>query len=998
MASGQLGAVLRRLLLRTDGNAWPSILDGGDRQLLERFVGDEDEAAFAALVARHGQLVLGVCRSVLRQQQDAEDAFQATFLVLARMASSIRKPDSLACWLHGVALRTALKERRAMATRRRNTARIIARSASKGLSTRELSPEQPVSEAALREVQMILHEEVERLPEKNRIPFVLCCLEGKSRAEAARQLGWKEGTVSGRIAQARELLKTRLERRGVGLPAALAVTASTPALASAALPAAMCSNVVRASVAFAAGSLPESVSAETVTLAKGVIHAMITTKLKALTGIALLLAVLMSGPGLLAYTALPWGQVGILPRQPEAAAVPWRQGANLPPRYTDAFGDPLPSGMIVRMGSGRLRHAGPVHKLAFTASGKLASAGADGTVRLWDGNSGKELLRLAAGESWVRDLAVSRDEKLLAAGGDAVYIWDAGTGKRLHRLEPGKTSSYSVALSPDGTRLVSGDGDDAFRLWDTASGKLVRTFSAGPTFIPPVTFSHAGKILATGQRDVIWLWDAATGTERRQLRGHEQIIYALAFSPDDKILASGSVDKTIRLWDPISGALIRTLKGHTSQVLSLAFSPDGKKLASAGGDNLVRVWEVASGKEQLQIRQGLGEHSGNVNGVAFSADSATLAAGSNHSRIRLWDAATGKEKQDARGHEAYIASLAFTPDGKQLVTGCFAGAVIGWDARTGKELRTYARDCHRVFAIAMSPDGESFAAGCELNTVVWNTATGGEVLKTPSGLGGRVAFLPKAQLLASNGWSESKLWDLATGKSLGDTPPGVLTAAANGLVLHQKDQSLFLYDPAARRDRHEFKLPLPQPPQLDEFKGKTLFNKVTANCAAVSPNGKALASASQTYLTNMGEGHGGIHRVYDETIHIWDIPTGKLIHKISLPIDNSAQRGRINCLAFSPDGRTLAGGGRTTQPAAQVSPQRKQGTLKGIPSAAVLFWDAGTGKQIHQIEIPRLAGEYEVACLAFAPDGKTLATGGCDTTALVWPLPAVVAGGTSGQK
>ena len=225
MASGQLGAVLRRLLLRTDGNAWPSILDGGDRQLLERFVGDEDEAAFAALVARHGQLVLGVCRSVLRQQQDAEDAFQATFLVLARMASSIRKPDSLACWLHGVALRTALKERRAMATRRRNTARIIARSASKGLSTRELSPEQPVSEAALREVQMILHEEVERLPEKNRIPFVLCCLEGKSRAEAARQLGWKEGV---NVAIDREVCPRYLRRRPVARRMASRLTAGLP--------------------------------------------------------------------------------------------------------------------------------------------------------------------------------------------------------------------------------------------------------------------------------------------------------------------------------------------------------------------------------------------------------------------------------------------------------------------------------------------------------------------------------------------------------------------------------------------------------------------------------------------------------------------------------------------------------------------------------------------------------------------------------------------------
>src|SRR5205814_1921542 len=143
-----------RHLLRVAGQ---KSADQSDLNLLEGFVTRRDEAAFAALMERHGRLVFGVCRAVLEQEQDAEDAFQATFLVLARMASAIRKRASLASWLHGVALRTARKARQAMTTRRRKEPQAGTR-----------TPEQPASAAALRELQAILHEEVGRLTEKYR--------------------------------------------------------------------------------------------------------------------------------------------------------------------------------------------------------------------------------------------------------------------------------------------------------------------------------------------------------------------------------------------------------------------------------------------------------------------------------------------------------------------------------------------------------------------------------------------------------------------------------------------------------------------------------------------------------------------------------------------------------------------------------------------------------------------------------------------------------------
>ena len=181
-----------------------------DDQLLSRFFHDRDDAAFAAILQRHGPLVYGVCQRVLGDANDAEDAFQATFLVLVRKGGTLREPSRLASWLYGVAQRVSRKVRAKAALRTRSE-----RQAS------DMPTSTAASEMTLDELRSILDEEISQLPQKYALPLVLCYLEGKTNAEAAEQLGWPEGSMSRRLSKARDLLRSRLSRRGLALSAAL---------------------------------------------------------------------------------------------------------------------------------------------------------------------------------------------------------------------------------------------------------------------------------------------------------------------------------------------------------------------------------------------------------------------------------------------------------------------------------------------------------------------------------------------------------------------------------------------------------------------------------------------------------------------------------------------------------------------------------------------------------------------------------------------------------
>jgi RNA polymerase sigma factor (sigma-70 family) len=269
---------LERVVQHLRQAVMPSQTDG---QLLDRFIAQRDEDAFAAIVHRHGPMVLAVCRRLLHHEQDVEDAFQATFLVLVRRASVVPR-DMVANWLYGVAYRTALKARTMTAKRW-----------SKEKPMREMAEPEAVSQDVRSELRAVLDQEVSHLPNIYRAPIVCCDLEGKSRQEAAHQLGWSEGTLSGRLFRARAILAKRLTRRGVSLAAgSLAVVLSQEA---AAVPPSLALSTIRAVGLFL---LSGAVSAKVATLTEGVLNAMWVTKLKVPVIMVTVFALSLGGTGL----------------------------------------------------------------------------------------------------------------------------------------------------------------------------------------------------------------------------------------------------------------------------------------------------------------------------------------------------------------------------------------------------------------------------------------------------------------------------------------------------------------------------------------------------------------------------------------------------------------------------------------------------------------------------------------------------------------------------
>ncbi len=611
-----------------------------DGELLERFVKAREETAFTELVRRHGAMVHGVCRRVLDHAEDVEDAFQATFMVLVRKASSIRKRDSAASWLYGVALRVARRARAAL-TRRRDHERRAAQQ-------REIVTD---VRADWGDVRPMLDDAVDRLPEKYRALVVLCYLEGKTYDEAAGLLGMAKGTISTRLTQARTLMRRHLRRRGLVLSVAVLGTFLEENAAPAAVPPRLPGRALEA--ARAAAGMGGAVSPQVVSLAKGTLRQLGTIKPFAVAVLALLLAA--GAIGLFAWGSRSKGTGSIDAKQ------------NWEARYK--LGD----------------HSMLAWGLTFSPDGQtLVTQAGDGNVRLWDVATGHPngLLR-GNGNSMTRFLGFAFDGRTAATGGQEVTLWELGTNRELARF----SGSAKGVFTPDRKSLASIDPQGEVHWIDVAGRK--EQFAPGwlPGQAISLAFSQDGGLFALGTRDgSISLREAPTLQERRRLPGIGVPVLDLVFSPDGAALAGiigpeqpnnlASGQGEVRVW-PVAGGEARRL--NAANIGSIGYSPDGKYLATRSANGAIDLWDPATGTH-LRRLTGLLVNAG-MTRIVFSPDGKSIVTPGPGRDVQLRDPATGQVRATLKGHTQQLFDAAFSPDGKLLVTGSIA---LGQDGESNQ--------------------------------------------------------------------------------------------------------------------------------------------------------------------------------------------------------------------------------------------------------------------------------------------------------------------------
>jgi RNA polymerase sigma factor (sigma-70 family) len=896
--------------------------DLSDAELLERYRRGGEESAFALLVQRHGPAVLGVCRRALGESADADDAFQATFLILLSKADSVRPGSALSYWLYGVARRVAGKAR----ARRVRTCPLSYDPAT--------SAGDPVCEASGRELLAVLDEEIGGLPEKYRAALVLCGLGERSCEQAARELGWPKSTVIHRLARARQRLRQRLSRRGIEVPAALLVAVLAREATASHVPALLTLATVRQarqSVAAAAVTPAARLAVRSAVARWGVALALVGA-----LGLAVGAAALRVGAG----------------PQPPKAAPPEKPArvANPAPR-TDKEGFPLPAEALARVGSARLRHGWYISLLEYSPDNSLLASFGWGRLRVWEVRTGKLVreFEIPDRESYSNGFFTPDGKSVVVLDGKTLRWFDVRSGNELRHCDvkfPGDQRRAYLSPRRDLCAVLQDTPAGDLVVYELPSGKERFRKTSEKSWMGEPTFSPDGKVLAvvggTPIKDTrILLFDTEAGQPLGEINSGEAF-RNLAFSPDGKAIVACAYPQNLTVWEVPSGKVLHRVKAGISALMRAAFTRDGKSVVvSMRRPSPVRI-DVATGKELQRYHTYPGRSQ-----VAVSPDGQTLAIGGERGDITQWDLATGQLRPASAELVGDLPRFQFDEGGK-LLWACFADfTAVDWAA--GRVVRHIRPPGMQGDPLAVSPDRSRVIDGSEDKKVsVRDVASGKELWSLPLAPDSFMTaplFSPDGKTVYTARWDGPiQARETETGKEL----PAVdkWPSFTRSLALSQDGRRLAAADhPRAQNPRRE--IIVWDPVERREIRRLLPPDDGQAWDLALSADGKHLAAIGSRIGQTPGRMHG--------FLAVWDLASGEQKLARTGVADN------LFSVALSADGRMLATGGG---------------------DGAVRLWEVATGQERHHFA----GHERVISEVAFSPDGKVVAAASNDAPVFVWDV------------
>ena len=351
---------------------------------------------------------------------------------------------------------------------------------------------------------------------------------------------------------------------------------------------------------------------------------------------------------------------------------------------------------------------------------KIITGSSDASIKVWDFDSGKELVKLTGHAKVVYALALSQNGAILVSGSfdSTIKVWDMDTMEEKKTLGGHEDLVNGVLISPDDKRIVSCSNDSTVRIWDLGRGTLVHTLTGHGGHVRGIAMTSDGSHLISGSQDrTVKLWNLKEFKEEKTFNGHSDTVYAVCFSPDERYAISGSGDEVVKIWNIYTGEEARSLIGHTSEIYSVTMTPDGDKVLSTSDDRTVRVWDFSSG-EELYVLRG---HSESVRVVMVTREGDIAISGSEDYTYKLWNLKCTQTTPPFAGHQRSINDVAVSSDGLLCVTGSDDHLLKVWDCRHVVEVGTLAGHTDAVQTVTLHPDGALAASGgldCEVK--VWD--------------------------------------------------------------------------------------------------------------------------------------------------------------------------------------------------------------------------------------------------------------------------------------